>query len=1359
MLERVERIEAEVERAVEHAVETGEAGLARRYGQGAVRGARAAVRGALIGLLLLYFVFCACVLALRYWVAPRIDEYRPTVEQLASQATGATVRIGRIEAGWDALNPRFALFEVRVADRSGRTALELPEVDATLSWTSLLKLRPSFAQLVLRSPELEILRLPGGVIEIGGFRIDPAAPAADSRALDWLLGQDRILVTGARIDLRDLRVAEAPRELVLRDIEFLFDAGLTSWRFGLRATPPADLAAPLDLRGRISRTPFERRADFSQWSGQLYAAFDYADLARLVHLLDLPIALTRGEGAARAWVDFERLQATRTRVDLALVGVDVRLAAGLEPLKLATLSGRVGSSRAGGTNSLEASGLSFRTTEGLSFGPAELTVRRTPGSAGKPMHTEVEASSLDLGALAALAERLPLPQPARALLTRHEPRGQLRTLRADWRGPLDEARDYTLKSDFAGLATRAQPAPADAAADTPGQPGFEGLTGSVEATAAGGVLRLASRDAVLDFPGVFAEPRLPFQSVDAVLRWTMRERLDLKLELLTLRNPDLELSAAGSWSATGGAGTIDLSGRVLRVRASEAHRYVPLAAGRGTIDWLRRALRAGRASDGQFVVRGPLAQFPWTDPAQGQFRVSARVDEVVLDYVPAEAATPDALAPVGTLWPELRDISGRLVFERDGLEVQASRLTVFGLSSAGARARIKHLDASARVEVDGEVGGPLADFVRFTNASPVGGWLGGFLGGAEARGNARLELQLDIPLAKREATRVVGRLNLKGNELLLPGGVPALTRLTGPVGFTERSLRIAGVTGYALGGPLRLDADTGTDGVISLVTSGRFTPAGVATALDHPAASRLLERASGEAAHRTTITIAPAGLEIRAESDLVGIAFNLPAPLRKTATEPLPLTLMRRPALIEGRDSDALQATLGNLVDVVLERRREATGHRVTRSAVSVGEAASLPTYGVSVNLALPRIDLDAWRPIYESAASATARPGAAAPPEQFVPDSVSLRTRELVLDGKLFRNVVLGATHMSDGLWNANLASDLVSGALTWRPARGTGARATEAHLTARLSRLAIPDNRRDEVAATLGETSAAQLPAVELVAEEFELGARKLGRLEVDARNLGSGQAAVWELQRLLITNPDGRFSATGRWAPEGGAGARRMGLAFTLDARNAGGLLDRLGIRDALRAGTGKLEGEIGWRGSPLGLDLGSLDGRLKLEIDRGQFLKADPGAARLLSVLSLQTLARRMTLDFSDTFADGFAFDTVRADALINSGLITTRNFRMIGPAATVLLDGTINLRNETQDLKLAVLPDVNATSASLALAVVNPAVGLGSLVAQLVLKDPLSKLFSVEFEVQGSWTDPQIRKLERTPVSATPTTTP
>ena len=46
--------------------------------------------------------------------------------------------------------------------------------------------------------------------------------------------------------------------------------------------------------------------------------------------------------------------------------------------------------------------------------------------------------------------------------------------------------------------------------------------------------------------------------------------------------------------------------------------------------------------------------------------------------------------------------------------------------------------------------------------------------------------------------------------------------------------------------------------------------------------------------------------------------------------------------------------------------------------------------------------------------------------------------------------------------------------------------------------------------------------------------------------------------------------------------------------------------------------------------------------------GQFLKADPGLAKLLGVLSLQSLPRRLALDFRDVFSEGFAFDFVRGD---------------------------------------------------------------------------------------------------------------
>src|SRR5262249_32266494 len=155
-------------------------------------------------------------------------------------------------------------------------------------------------------------------------------------------------------------------------------------------------------------------------------------------------------------------------------------------------------------------------------------------------------------------------------------------------------------------------------------------------------------------------------------------------------------------------------------------------------------------------------------------------------------------------------------------------------------------------------------------------------------------------------------------------------------------------------------------------------------------------------------------------------------------------------------------------------------------------------------------------------------------------------------------------------------------------------------------------------------------------------------------------------------------------------------------------------------------------------------------LKLVASKGQFLKADAGAGRLLGVLSLQALPRRLTtLDFRDVFSEGFAFDSITADANIATGVLSTKDFRMRSPNATVLIEGPRDLRAETQNLHVLVLPEVNATSASLVYALLaNPAIGLGTFIAQLLLRDPLSKAFSAEYDVTGSWRDPVVKKRER-----------
>jgi hypothetical protein len=102
-----------------------------------------------------------------------------------------------------------------------------------------------------------------------------------------------------------------------------------------------------------------------------------------------------------------------------------------------------------------------------------------------------------------------------------------------------------------------------------------------------------------------------------------------------------------------------------------------------------------------------------------------------------------------------------------------------------------------------------------------------------------------------------------------------------------------------------------------------------------------------------------------------------------------------------------------------------------------------------------------------------------------------------------------------------------------------------------------------------------------------------------------------------------------------------------------------------------------------------------------------------------VLSLQALPRRLTLDFRDVFSSGFAFDFVRGDAKVTHGVARTNNLQMKGVNAAVLMDGQVNLDAETQDLRVVVVPEINAGTAALATAI-NPAIGLGAFVAQLVL---------------------------------------
>ena len=192
--------------------------------------------------------FCLLLLLLRYWLLPDIERYRPHIAAAISQVAGQQISIERIDANWDGLRPYLQLHGVRVHDRYGSLVLILTELDGTFAWRSLLYGELRFRAIRIERPVLIVRRDLDGVLHIAGGVFDQ--DEADTGFFDWLLRQRQLTINNADVYwLDELRNAPV---LYLNAVSLLMRNQDGTHRFGLRATPPAEVAAPIDIRGEFT---------------------------------------------------------------------------------------------------------------------------------------------------------------------------------------------------------------------------------------------------------------------------------------------------------------------------------------------------------------------------------------------------------------------------------------------------------------------------------------------------------------------------------------------------------------------------------------------------------------------------------------------------------------------------------------------------------------------------------------------------------------------------------------------------------------------------------------------------------------------------------------------------------------------------------------------------------------------------------------------------------------------------------------------------------------------------------------------------------------------------------------------------
>lgn len=1197
-------------------------------------------RGLFWAGLALYFTAAAVLLGLRYWILPNIDQWRPHIEAYATEALGAPVQIGQVQANWRGLNPSVQLTSLKVLGADGEPMLTLPTVSAVLGWRSVLVLAPRFLSLRVDDAELWVRRDAAQRLWVAGLSItlDEVKTVDEARGrsplLRWLADQRDLAVVGATIHWQD-ELRQAP-DLALHNVNLRFYNGLVYHRFALSAEPPAHLAQALTVRGSLRRNPL--KPGHPDWTGELYAEVQDAEPQAWAPWVSVPAVA--GRTAARAWLTWKAGEVTDLTADAALR--DLRWED-----HDSSPNAEIGGSMLGVTS-------------------ATIHVQGAPGSI-----TQWNDVPLARG---------------------------------------DAASAMVVRAQLDGMQAR--------------------------------------------LPELFDPALLQADEVrlEARVRHPAQQPLTVDVRQLDLVNTDLEAQLHGSWSSEGktAAGTADFQGRLVRGSMSAIYRYLPTTVDAEARSWLAHGLPAGQVRDAAVTVRGDLDEFPFEDETdQGEFRIAGAYSDAIVDYAPADGDDKG--------WPRLEKLSGNFAVDKVSLSLDSPGGAIAHtgdghvLTLGAVTATIPDMEHASTLHLEGEISGAVPAFLALATNYELGQLIDGVLDEAQGSGNWRVPLKLEVPLLNAEDTKVNGRIVFAANDFRFVPEMPMLRNVQGELLFSEQGVRTDEVTAMFLGGPARVTGKL-EQAQDALRVAGTLPASGVAQWVGNPVMARL----SGQTTYRGRIGTGPGGvLDIKVESDLSGLASELPAPFAKTRTSQLPLNVHWGAASVaDSGKRDQLSVELGSSVAILMEHDRNARGSYFSRAALAIDRPVALPASpGLSVNAQLPALDLDAWQVVADEAGLST---GAAASDgrsagatQNLVPalNQIDLQTQRLRVAGWDMDDLTFSAMRPQTGVWQARVQSTQAAGALSWQEKAG----GIDGRVVARLTHLAL--GRESEVATSVpvdeGPTPDEDLsgiPAIDLQAERLLLYGYDVGRLEVVGTNLRRGQ--VWRLDKLSIANESATLDATGSWQLKGD----QRGL--TVDAKatftDLGEFITRIGYDGRVSGGSGTIAGTLTWRDLPWTHSLSNIEGNFETSLDKGRFLTVDSRAARVLELLSLQSLQRLATFEANPAQAwrDGFPFDTIRGTTSLSRGIARTDGYKLNGPVAAIVLAGDADIVGEVWDMKAVVIPNLDASGAAVVTALaVNPLIGLGAFVTQWLLKHPLARAMTTEYSVTGAWDDPQVKAIE------------
>lgn len=1225
-------------------------------------------------------------------ILPLAERHPERIARWLSDRAGRPVSFDAVQTRWTRRGPLLSLENLRMGEGAGAVAFGDAEVLVS-QYAGLLPGR-SFTELRVRNLDLTLEREANGRWHVRGLPGQQRAGGDPFAALQRL---GELQVIGARLRVLAPRLgidARIPRvHLRLRVDGKRVRAGVRAWM--------AAGGAPAEAVFESDRDSGDGRA----WLGS--GTTRLSQWAAVLRIAGVQVA--DGSGAVQAWARLRAHRVARVHAAVDLQQVMLRgVGAGVDApqVRFERVRGRLRWAAANGDWRLDAPLLE------LGEGARAARVQGLVVAGGA--RVALAASRIDAGplvAVAALSDRL---QPGlRDWLQAARPGATLRDVVAGGvrGGPLR----------VRGRIERAGFAPAGQA------PGVQGIGGRFEGDADGVAFRFdPAAQVVVDWPwGFGVEHRV---SLDGrVVGWREGAGWRTQTPALAVRGAHYRADVRGGlwFQGDGTRPWIDLAADVPQAQVVAAKMFwlrssMPPAA----VRWLDAALMGGRVRDAHALVSGDLDDWPFLH-RDGLFHASARIE--------------DALVKFQADWPAVEHLDARVDFIGDGFRVRGEGASIAGVDVRDIDAGIAHFGDPV-LQVGARGAADAAKLLGLLRHSPLREAHEETLANIEASGPARVDFALELPLGgDAPPPRLRGEVALEGARLAEKRWDLAFTDVTGVARYREGGFDADGLSVRYLGrqGTLSLRAGDGARDAAHAFEAELQAPLSATELLQRaPQLDWLRPRLAGTSPWTVAVST-PAGAgggipgRLQLRSNLLGTTLSLPAPLDKPAAVALPTTVEVELPPGEGE----VVVAFGERLALRARSRGGRTGIRV---ALGSAQVQAPPDSGLVATGRAARLDAIEW--------SALARAGGGG--DEAVPlRSVDVDVERLELVGATFPATRLRAEPMQGGGTTVRFDGDALSGALQLP-------RSDAAAVTGRFERLywrASPpgseDPAREAQAADAPRPAAdavdpAKVPPLQLLVGDLRFGDAQLGQASLRTRRTPAGL----RIEQLQTRAPRQEIDVSGDWGRF--AGGMRTRLDLQLRSKDFGELLEGLGFGRQIDHGEGNVRLQAQWPGSPAALRLAGIGGSMQLQVRRGQLVEVEPGAGRVLGLLSIAQLPRRLALDFRDFFDKGFAFDRMDGQVHFTEGRARSDDLAIEGPAAEIRIRGAADLRAQTYDQTIDVFPKAGnllTVAGALAGGPMGAAIGAA---ANAVFNKPLGHLASRTYRVTGPWKAPKVETVGR-----------